>query len=277
MDLISHVESRGGVMRTRTLIDAGYSRHTITRAVERGALLRPRKGWVCTPMADRMRIRAAVSGVVLTCVTQAQRLGIWTLDDGGIHVGAASSGSVRVAQARVHWATPLIPRHPDLLEDPIENVLALIADCQPHDAALAAWDSAFHLGLVDRDVFARFDLSPAARRLLADSSPFRDSGLETFVFTRLRWLPVPVRSQVWLYGRPVDFLIGDRLVLQIDGGHHVGAQRSADIAHDTLLRLHGYTVIRVTYAQVMGDWPTVNERILQAIAQGLHKAVPAGA
>lgn len=75
-----------------------------------------------------------------------------------------------------------------------------------------------------------------------------------------------------LHGHRVDFLIGDRLVLQIDGGHHVGAQREADIAHDAVLRLHGYTVIRVGYAQVTERWPEVQDRILRAIAQGLHLA-----
>lgn len=120
--------------------------------------------------------------------------------------------------------------------------------------------------MVDRDAIARFPLRPAARRLLAEVSPFRDSGLETFIVTRLRWLRIPIRSQVWLHGRRVDILIGDGLVLQADGGHHVGAQRADDNEHDAILRLHGYTVIRVTYRQVVDDWPRVQDVILRAIA-----------
>ncbi|GGH41494.1 type IV toxin-antitoxin system AbiEi family antitoxin domain-containing protein [Microbacterium album] len=273
MDLLAFLMAHDGIARTRTLVDAGYSRHAIAGVLQRGELRRPRKGWVYVPGTDRMLVRAAVSGVVLTCVTQAARLGLWTLcDDDTVHVAALAPASVVVERAHVHWAEPLIPRDRDRLEDPVENVLTLVADCQPHERALAIWDSAFQQGLVDRDSFGRYRLSPAARRLLAETSPFRDSGVETFVFTRLSWLPVPIRSQVWLYGHRVDFLIGERLVVQVDGGHHVGAQRASDNEHDAILRLHGYTVIRVTYTQVMERWPEVQDLILRAIAQGLHKA-----
>jgi very-short-patch-repair endonuclease len=70
----------------------------------------------------------------------------------------------------------------------------------------------------------------------------------------------------------VDFLIGDRLVLQTDGGTHVGAQRAADIRHDAELMLRGYHIIRVGYDQVVYDWPGVQALIMQAVAQGLHRA-----
>ncbi|HBR89733.1 MAG TPA: DNA/RNA helicase, partial [Microbacterium sp.] len=101
---------------------------------------------------------------------------------------------------------------------------------------------------------------------------FADSGLETFVVPRLRWLGLPLRCQIWLHGHRVDLLIGERIALQIDGGHHVGAQRAADIAHDADLMLRGYHVIRVTYVQVTEQWPEVQERIMLAVAQGLHLA-----
>lgn len=89
---------------------------------------------------------------------------------------------------------------------------------------------------------------------------------------RLRWLKLPLRRQVWIGGRRVDLLIGDRLVLQIDGGHHVGAQREADIAHDAALTLLGYHVIRVGYRQMIDRWAEVQDSIMRAVAQGLHLA-----
>ncbi|WP_203136341.1 type IV toxin-antitoxin system AbiEi family antitoxin domain-containing protein [Microbacterium sp. JZ31] len=273
MHLIDYLERRGGIARTRELLDAGFSRHVLARAVSREELRRPRQGWVHLPGTDTMLVRAAVSGVVLSCITQARRLGLWvSADDDVVHVAATSPSSVNVVSAHVHWSRPLIPRPPGRLEDPVENVLAIVADCQPHERALATWDSAFNTGLVDRDSFRLFPLRPAARRLLLDVNPFHDAGTETFVHTRLRWLRIPIRPQVWLYGHRVDFLIGERLVLQIDGGHHIGAQRDSDNAHDAILRVHGYTVIRVSYRQLTESWPEVQDLILRAIAQGLHKA-----
>ncbi|MGW9631695.1 endonuclease domain-containing protein [Agromyces sp. NPDC055520] len=102
-------------------------------------------------------------------------------------------------------------------------------------------------------------------------NPFADSGLESFVLTRLRWLDVRIVPQAWLEGHRVDFLIGDRLVLQIDGGHHVDAQRIADNEHDAELMLRGFHVIRVGYRQVVDDWPAVQMLIMRAVGQGLHR------
>ncbi|MGU3645208.1 endonuclease domain-containing protein [Microbacterium sp. C23T] len=81
-----------------------------------------------------------------------------------------------------------------------------------------------------------------------------------------------MRSQIWIHGHRADFLIGDRLVVQIDGGHHVGLQRAEDVAHDAALMLLGHHVIRVTYVQVIERWPDVQDLIMRAVAQGLHRA-----
>jgi very-short-patch-repair endonuclease len=83
-----------------------------------------------------------------------------------------------------------------------------------------------------------------------------------------------VRQQVKLAGRFVDILIGERLVLQIDGYefHSTTAQRSSDISHDAELRLRGYTVLRFSYAQIVHDWDGVAAVIRRALAAGLHLA-----
>ena len=223
--------------------------------------------------ADPELLAAARAGVVLSCVTQARRLGLWVTTVDRPHVAATPHAAGRKPQGfRVHWAQPAVARHPDHLFDPIENVLALVASCQPFESARTIWESAFRIGLVTPQAMATLDLGPAARRLGAAAWTFFDSGLETIFATRLAWLRVRILSQVWILGRRVDFLIGDRLVVQIDGGHHVDAQRSKDNAHDAQLRMHGYHTVRFTYDQVMEDWPLVQQTILAALARGLHRA-----
>ncbi|MFV0319032.1 DUF559 domain-containing protein [Microbacterium sp.] len=263
----------GGVARASSLQRAGHSRHYIAEAVRHGELVRVRRDWVAAPGADAELVAAARYGVVITCVSAARRAGLWVLGEDTRHVAVRKgSGGGWPAQLHVHWAAPLVPRAPDELVDRIENTLALVAGCQPFEEALAVWDSAIRQGAVSRETLERLTLSGAARDLLDEVSPFADSGLETFFRTRLRWLRVRILSQIWLHGHRVDFLIGDRLVVQIDGGHHVGAQRAADIAHDAELVLRGYTVLRYTYAQIVDDWPAVQDAIQQAVAQGLHRA-----
>jgi very-short-patch-repair endonuclease len=272
-DPLAAVLAAGGVARSSTLIRSGVSKYAIADAVTSGRLVRVRRVWVALPDADPHIVSAAREGVVLTCVTRAQRLGLWALGDGVPHVAAPPhSGMIAVRRATVHRHRPLVPRHPDELEDSVENALALVAVCQPHERALAIWDSALRLGLADAVQMSRYDLGEKARRLLAEASAFRDSGLETFVVVRLRFLRLPLVWQVWIRGHLVDLLIGERLVLQIDGGHHVGAQRARDVSHDAELALMGYHVIRVTYAQVIDEWPYVLGLILRAVGQGLHRA-----
>jgi very-short-patch-repair endonuclease len=267
------VRAAGGVARVRRVTDAGFSRHRIDRAVARGDVIRVRRGWLASPGADPYLVAAARAGVVVTCVTQARRLGLWVLEEDRPHVAAPPhAGCARPGDSTVHWANPAVPRHPDALVDPIENVLVLVAVCQPFEAALAIWESALQQGLVSLEAMRRLALPPAARNLCDRAVPWSDSGLESFVVPRLRWMKLPIRPQAWIAGRRVDFLIGDRLVLQIDGGHHVGAQREADIEHDAQLMLLGYHPIRVGYRQVVERWHTVQDLIMRAVAQGLHRA-----
>ena len=271
--LLDAVQTRGGVARSMTLQHDGYSPYVIAQAVAQGLLVRVRRVWVALPGADRELVSAARDGVVLSCVTQARRLGLWVLREPEYHVAASPHARGHVPEGIVvHWAGALVSRHPDALVDPVENVLALVAACQPHEAAMTIWESALRQGLVERAALMRLPFARRARRILERAIPFADSGLETLFSIRLRWLRVRILPQIWILGHRVDFLIGERLVVQIDGRHHVGTQRTADIAHDAALMAAGYYVIRLSYGQILDDWPTVQDVIARAVAAGLHRA-----
>lgn len=260
-----------GVARMTALQAAGHSRYQLRRALDQGRLIRVRRDWVALPGADTELVTAARAGVVISCVSRAKQLGLWLLGDDGLHVAASAHGAVPRINGKVHWAQPMVPRHPDALVDPLENTLVLIAGCRPFEQALVVWESALRRGLVTRGALERLPLGPKARRLLEAAQPYADSGLETLFFSRVRWLDVRIAPQAWIEGHRVDFLIGDRLVVQIDGGHHVGLQRDADNAHDAALLLLGFHVIRIGYRQVIDDWPSVQHAITRAVAQGLHR------
>lgn len=271
--LIAELSVRGGVARAPVLTDLGITRGERERALSSGAVIRPGRGWLALRDADPLLISAARTGVVLTCATQARRLGLWVFTEDRPHVGARpNSGRAPTSTATVHWCAPAVPRHPDSLVDPLENVLVIVARCLPFEQALAVWESALRREPSTGALMSRLALPPAARRLLAEADPFADSGLETFVVPRLRWMNLPLRRQIWVQGHRVDLLIGDRVVLQIDGAHHTGAQRDQDIAHDRALMLLGYHVIRVSYRQIVDDWASIQSDIMGAVAQGLHRA-----
>ncbi|UJP10835.1 DUF559 domain-containing protein [Microbacterium sp. KUDC0406] len=274
LDVVGDVRTHGGVVRRARLTERGFGRRAIDEAVARGALNRPRRGWLALPDADPQLRSAPKFGVIITCRTQAQRLGLWVHDVSGdphVAVPPNSTGGQGV-RAKIHWGAPLIPRDPDALVDPIENVLAYVAECEPFEQAVATWESAFNKGLVDIGAMARLPLRPAARRVLEVATPFADAGLETYLRLRLRWLRLPIRMQTWIAGHKGDTLIGDRLIVQIDGATHTGPQCDEDIRHDAQLRLLGYHVIRVSYRQIMFQWAEVQDLIMRAVAQGLHRA-----
>jgi len=273
-ELVVRVRSRGGVVASAVLHRDGVSAGTIAAAVSAGALVRLRRRWVAVPDADPFLAAAARAGVTLACSTAAVRHGLWVLSTGAIHVAAPPhAGRISVAsETRVHRCRPLVPRHPEHLVDDVVNVLGVVSGCLPDEQALAVWNSALNKKLVTLEEMRRYPLTSRGLDLAARATPLADSGLETFLIERLRWLGVRLTAQAWILEHRVDLLIGERLVVQADGGHHVGSQREADVRHDTLLALNGYHMIRVGYHQLIGDWPSVQQAIMSAIAQGLHRA-----
>lgn len=275
MDPMEELRRRGGIARTRTLMEAGVSSYAIRRAKEAGRMFRLRNGWVALTDADWLAVGAVRRGLVLSCVTVAERRGLWVPERGRRwHVAApAHAGRLQVPpRAVVHWAAPVVARDPDAVEDELCNALALVAQCQPFETALVIWESALNKGLIDAQVMERLPLPPAARAVLASARPFADSGLETIIVHRLRWMKIRMVPQAWVLGHRVDLLIGERLVIQIDGATHTGAQRTSDIEHDAQLAVRGYHVLRFSYEQIMHDWAKVQAVIMDAVAQGLHRA-----
>lgn len=260
-----------GVIPTRALIEAGWTYRQLAAFCATGELRRVRQGWLAVSEADPALLAAAVSGGVVTCVTQASRLGLWELQPSmSLHIGIPTQSRRPPPDGlRLHWASPLVDRDTRQLEDNLANVLAAVAACLPIEDALAVWESALNKKLIELSELRGLPLKGNALELAKYAHPLSDSGLESMVRWRLRRFKMSIRAQAWILGHHVDFLIGERLVLQVDGGHHVGKQRTRDIAHDGVLMVNGYHVIRVGYEQVVHNWPEVQDLILRAVAQGL--------
>lgn len=267
-----------GYIHRHDLVDRGWSVRRIRAAVEAERLFVRRRQWIVHPRAHASVHVAAAAGGHLTCASALKPLGLWRPvgADERVHLALASHSSSATSGLRVHRAAPVVVRSPRELLDRVENVLAAAARCFSFEDALAIWESTVHTGLASLEHLARVQWRDAAsRRLAAAAGAASDSGLETMFVWRLHRAGIAVRQQVRLLGRPVDALIGDRLVVQIDGyAHHSdAAQRRADIAHDRALHERGYTVLRYAYADVVHAWPRVEAEILRAIAQRRHCAV----
>ncbi|MFF2370939.1 endonuclease domain-containing protein [Agromyces sp. NPDC058110] len=208
-------------------------------------------------------------------MSAARHHGLWTLDDGRFHLSAPPhAGRLTPGDATAHWNRGPVPRDRDSLVEPVADALWHLADCRPFEAALATWESAVRRG-TSIAVLARLPMqTPAIRKLLIAATALSDSGIESIPVARLARIGILVAQQVVIDGRPVDGLIGDRLVLQIDGYrfHRTPEQRGRDIEADRRLQLMGYTVFRLDYHDVLADWDRVELEIRMALAQGLHRS-----
>lgn len=270
------MHEHGDVAHSSVLRSAGYTDHQIRDAVQKGTLLRVRRSWLVTPACSPAAFAAAPVGGRVTCVTAARELGLWTpaSDAEPVHVALPHSAScIPPIGVLVHRAKGPVPTARRASREPLLNTLFHVARCLAPVQALAVWESAIRTGLTDTEHLRRTEWrSRPARQLAERSEHLSDSGLETQFVELMRQVGVAVRQQVWIDGRPVDALIGDRLIVQLDGfAHHQGRDRRRDIAADARLVLLGFTVLRFDYHQLLFQPEFVTHTVLTAIAQGLHR------
>ena len=281
--LMTWIRKRNGVAHTSDARAAGFSAYEIAGAVSEGRLSRVRRSWLVTPDCDQRRVVAASLGGRVTCVSAAAMRGLWVPHRHQAHDASSEQTHVAVpgtssrhnrAGLRLHWGTGPAPVGRNANEDHILNVLFHVSQCLARPDALAVWESAIRQGLTEPSVLHRVSWRRAeAAAIAALASALSDSGLETRFADGMRAAGVTVKQQVWLDGHPVDGLIGESLVVQIDGFEHhsSAADRRRDIAADARLVTRGYVILRFDYHQIFFKWSYVLETVLIAIAQGAHR------
>lgn len=271
-DLLADLKTRGAV-HTSQLRDEGFSAYAMSMVVARGGAQRVRRSWLVTSSCGSDERRAVEVGGRVTCVSEAAHLGLWTPAHDDVHLVVPGTASRLDSEGvHLHWARGPVPVSSYALHDPAANMLFHVARCLPQADALSVWESAIRKKIVDPEELRRIRWHSSSGRRLADlASHLSDSGLETRFVLLMRGLGVPFRQQVWIDGHPVDGVVGERLIVQIDGfAHHQGADRRRDLRADARLVLRGYTVLRFDFVQVLLCSGEVVATIAAAIAQGLH-------
>lgn len=285
MDLERTIERLGGVASLEQLRARGFGRADILAMRRRGAVVKVRRGWCATRAADPDVVAAVRIRGQATCITATRAMGLWTLDDGRLHVAVPGNGSRLNPRAEgalpahedpsvaVHWRARTAA--PTMARQPLRDVLQHVVECQPPDLALAVLDSAVHQGRCSLG-WARRTISGSKRgRLLAPAiDPSADAGGESIVRWRLRAVGIRVEPQFRVEGLGRrDFRLGERLILEIDGREHhalvEGFQRDRWL--DRELQLRGYVVLRFTYAEVLHDWDRVLAAIMRMVDGDRHR------
>ncbi|MDF1478715.1 DUF559 domain-containing protein [Leifsonia sp. H3M29-4] len=273
MDVAAHLRSTEPAARASALIRAGFTRAGLRSAVASGAVVQVRPGWLAIPDAPIEIVAAVRLGGRLGCVYLADHLGLWAPASDVLHVAVpqhAGRALVGTPGVVLHWRSARWRDNPSPLESRADMVKQL-ATCLASEDAVATIDSALHAGAVSwLEVESALASVPS---MLAEIDGAAESGGESLARCRLRRRGIPVRAQVRIgtLGR-VDLLVGDRLVLEIDGRrwHTDPSSFERDRERDLELAILGYRVIRLSHLQVTLDWARAERGILQLIARREH-------
>lgn len=260
-----------------TLRAAGLSRAGIAAHLADGALLRLRRGVYARTDACAPVRTAAAHGGSLACISAARHAGLWTLaDESEVHVWVGGHGHAYKHDGCAcieHWddrpitdafGLPSVPR-----------ILRQILGCRGVEQFFVALESALRQRLITTEGLAWLHsrTNDTARDAMAFAKHDADSGLESLLRWRLRRHGLRIRSQVPIFSvGTVDFLIGDRLILEADGraNHHDATGRHKDLVRDANAAAWVYVTLRFDYALIVYDWDTVEQAILAHIDRRRH-------
>ena len=275
-ELEAVIYASNGVVSSRQLYGIGLSRADVARLVRRGRLVSLRRRWFAAPSADERVVQAIRFGGVLSCVSVLEQFGVWRPPGvGGLHVRFTRrekvSGGVQSHILPREIGEPLVRAS----DSGLKSVLCALT-CLPADDAVAVLDSARQRRLVlDDDLHElRRWTSSAGRRVIVRSDGLAESGVETVMRLLLTRLRVQFQAQVVIAGvGRVDFLLGDRLIIEVDGEayHADSVQFQRDRERDRMLHALGFTVLRFTYRDVMGDLDAVEQLLIGKVRADAHK------
>jgi very-short-patch-repair endonuclease len=274
----------GGLAATHELYALGYGQTLLRYAVRSGAIIRVRKGWYCRPDLPTELQQAARVGGRLACVSAARYHGLWVPGQPGpLHVQVPPQACQLRSRADyrrrlsdlvghpvvVHWSEDATPSR---LVVSVASCVEQVAWSHPAEFGFVVAESALHQHKLATDQWRRIlaRLPRRVRRKLEAAGRLSESGTESMVSFRMRRLGIRFRQQVQIGRDRVDFLIGDRLVVEIDStGYH---ESVADTRRDARLSMRGYRVLRFHYDQVINHWDEVLGSVLAALSRGDHLA-----
>ena len=270
--LAARIRAGGGCVRSRWLTSQGASRMQLSRAVERGVIIRVRSGVYATGDADGDVVEAAAHGGELCCVSALRRQGIWILDpEERLHVWVAARGRTH-DHSGCRCVTHRDGDGAAFGVVSVAHALVQAASCRGAEVFFVAFESAWRLGLLTRAdrIEVRAALPPRFRYLVDLARGDADSGLESLLRLRLSRVGVVLESQVLIDGvGRVDFLAEGRLIIEVDGrlNHDGVSLRHKDLVRDAEAAARGYDTLRFDYALVVFDWPRVERAILARLRQ----------
>jgi very-short-patch-repair endonuclease len=267
------LSQHGGIVHRSVLRPMGFGPKPIARAVSTGRVRTIGRNWVITRECPVPVARAAALGASLTCVSAAEALGLWAPTHDRLHVSVTRNCNRKFPNTiRTHWGRGPVAT-PGSAVEPLPNILFHVAQCLSLEYAVAVFDSALNKKLLSAHSLRALGQQVGGRfsEVASWAEARADSGLESLVRIRLTILGIDFEIQVMIDGHPVDILIGERLIIQIDGHLHAEpARHTRDMMQDARLVTLGYEVMRVGSVQIEHAWSDLEAQVLEVVTRGDH-------
>lgn len=279
------VHRRGGIAATHELLRDGHTSHQLTRATRSGEVLRVRQGHYACPELDEAQLQAYRVGGRLTGLAGAKAHGMWTPSFAPIDIQVSPDARAlrtrtdptkRLAtrpdrRARVTWTDRRQPGTRSLA-GPVDCLRVAIQNSSSR-TSFAIVESALHKTVITRSEWRRLlgTLPPEQRSLLRRATRASESGGESLLLFDLLLNGLVVVQQITIAGvGRVDFLLGDRLIIEVDGYefHSSRADFEEDRRRDAAASALGYRTLRFSHTQVERNDPIVIASIRAAVARG---------
>lgn len=276
------VRELGGLATKQQLVMRGAHDRHLTAAVKSRDVERVRNGWYSTWSTSDPRLRAVRVGGRLTGRSAIAQMGGWVSHRGGtLHVAVETNGGRlrlqgnrrrrRTATTRdgvqLHWEPRDARGRGEQHTVALEDALVRMALDEPFEDAVAAFDWALHTNRIEMfDVHRIVQRLPARLQCIPEWVDARcESYPESIARTRARFAGFRVRTQVPVGTRPVDVLVEETVVLEVDGEQFHVATFESDRDKDLDISVAGKHCIRPTAKHVLEDWPRVELAVRTAL------------
>ena len=241
---------------------------------ERSEFTRVRHGWYASPDVSSEEIRACELGGSVTAASALALRGVWLWRDPVFHVRIG-----RTATAKLHTGVCFHNQGRAAGGvDGLERSLLELSHCATELQAVTALDSVLNLRILTIDDLHRLaqNSTQKFRRYVLRVSEGMQSGYETKMKLFLCANRIRFQSQVVIRGvGRVDFLVGERLVIEMDGfQYHSVDQFSSDRQRDIELHRRGYIVIRISSRMADREWDAVCASILDFTRRRMQRVSP---
>ncbi|MEN0071385.1 MAG: hypothetical protein AAGC63_10285, partial [Propionicimonas sp.] len=176
------------------------SQAEVRHSVAAGRLVRVRRGWYATPLANPDVLAAVALGGRLGCLSGCRAHGLWVPPGPGLHVAFNRALPAGLPDGVSGHASREIGHQPALL--PLESCLADVLRHHALEVALVVLDSALNSRAMTIGEVADLVLRspPRTHRLLRYVDAGAGSGSETRVRYYFQRRRVPVQTQAWVPG-----------------------------------------------------------------------------